>query len=218
VAGVATPVGVLGASLAMPRRYVLCVAIGCAWLVDFALFYALLKTFTGAWYLYYALIGAALLIAASLEWSLLSVLARLSGGRARRLIGSAVLGGVLVSLVSTLWSSALLRPYPVWAIDGDLQARYLAAVADCARDAPDGAVLTFEQVPDYLEYADGAQTDLLVPTLVYEPTLTAALRLMQPERHFRLVVNSYTHVRSPGEHLAVTCTPDPSGRRIAATS
>jgi hypothetical protein len=192
------------------------VAIGCAWLIDFALFYALLQTFTGAWYLYYALIGAAMVVAASLEWSLLALAARISG--ARRLVAAAVLGSVLASLIVTVGSSTLLRPYPVWAVDGDLQARYLAAVAECAQHAPDGSVLTFEQVPDYLEYADTLQTDLLVPTLVYEHTLTADLRLLQPDRHYTLVVDSYTHVRSPGEHLAVACTPDPTGRRIVASS
>jgi len=120
--------------------------------------------------------------------------------------------------LASLGTSSLLRPYPLWAIDGAASARYLGAVTDCARGAPDGAELTFEHVPDYLEDADAAQTDLLVPTLVYEHTLTSTLRLAVADRHQRVVVSSYSHLRSPGDHLAVQCQPTPRGRQITATS
>jgi hypothetical protein len=218
---------VLGASLAMPRRLGLLVAFGCAWVVDLALFYTLLKTFTGAWYLYYGLVGAALTLGASLEWSA-PLLARtscdgaaaLTSRRTRGTVGLAAL--VLVAglgfTLASLGTSSLLRPYPLWAIDGAASAKYLGAVTDCARGAPDGAELTFEHVPDYLEDADADQTDLLVPTLVYEHTLASTLRLALPDRHDTVVVISYNHLRSPGDHLAVQCQPTPRGRQISASS
>ncbi|MBV9543903.1 MAG: hypothetical protein JOY61_05960 [Chloroflexi bacterium] len=205
----------LVASTRFPKRIGIPVAIGCLWLAEFALFYAALKTFTGAWYLYFALPGAAMLVAVLLEWSV-GVLG--SGVRSRAGLPAALsLGGTSVFAAAVLVTSPLIQPYDAWLVDGAASARYLGAVLDCARAAPDGSVLTFARVPDYLDYADNMQTELLTPTLVFEHTLTSFFRLALPGRPLQVVVEGYNHIRSP-DHLAVSCDQTPNGRAITASS
>jgi hypothetical protein len=202
-------------SARLPRRTGIPLAIGCLWVADFALFYTALKTFTGAWYLYFALPGAALVVAALLDWSA-------NACRAARLsrVGlpaALSLACTVAFVLSVLWTSPLIQPYEVWLVDGAASARYLDAVLDCARTAPDGSVLAFGNVPDYLDYPDATQTELLTPTLVYEHTLTSLMRLALPGRTFQIVVDGYNHIRGP-DHLAVSCDPTPDGRRMITSS
>jgi hypothetical protein len=211
VAPAALVIVLLVASALMPRRTGVPLAIGTLWLVGFALFYTLLKTFTGAWYLYFALPGAALILAALLEWSVTALHSR------RDWRALAAMAGTAVFLIATVWSSALVQSYDAWLIDGAASARYLSAVVECARAAPDGAVLTFAYVPDYLDYPDNTQTELLTPTLVYEHTLTSALRLALPDRALSVAVEGYAHLRSV-DHLTVSCDPAPNGRHIVMSS
>jgi hypothetical protein len=214
----------------VPRRIGVVLALGCLWVGTFALFHALVKTFSGAWLVYYPLVGVSLIAGASVDAlldALAAVRARAAAARpasttlrdAVRLGAAATLGVALaVWSIAVLRTSPLLVRYDDWDVAGAITSQYLAAARDCMREAPDGAALVLVNLPEALD-EPGGNADLLAPTLLADHTVEAALRVAYPERRFTIAAASYMAVPEPsGGSLTLTCTGPPPARQLVASA
>jgi hypothetical protein len=115
----------VGTALTLPRKERYLALVGVLWVYGFAVFYALLKVYAGSWYLYFPLIGGAIVVAALA-----------SGGLARRAerIALAPLGLAGLIGVIVLVSSPLLSAYPDWRLTTVLIDDYLRRVDTCTED------------------------------------------------------------------------------------
>jgi hypothetical protein len=116
---------VLGAAAVCPPRQRGVVLLGLLWFFSYALLYAWLRVYWGAWYLYQPLIGFGLCVGALADGGA----ERFPSRRAMPALGLALTAGLLL-----LRSSPLITPYPEWF---DMSARvrsYLADVDMCRED------------------------------------------------------------------------------------
>ena len=99
--------------------------VGLLWVYFFALFYAGLKVYAGSWYLYFPLMGGALVVAALLQ-----------GGLARRpeRVAWVPVGLAAIMAAVVLVSSPLITPYPNWTETTLLMDDYLRHVDTCTED------------------------------------------------------------------------------------
>lgn len=116
---------VIVCALGMPRREGSVALFGMAWVLLFGLFYAFLKVYAGAWYLYIPMIGAGLTVAALASGGV----QMLPQGRGRLPSALAAVACILI-----LRTSPLLMPYPEWRSVGALSAAYLARMDTCTED------------------------------------------------------------------------------------
>jgi hypothetical protein len=192
----------------LPRRVGVVLALGCAWVAVFALFHAAVKTFSGAWLIYFPLVGVSLIAGAIVD---LLRLPRLYAARAILALGLATWA------IAVLRTSPLLVRYGDWAIVGSITDRYLTAARDCMRDAPDGAALTLVGLPSALD-APRASSDLLAPTVLADYTVEAALRLTYPNRHFTVSTTSSVPIAPDSANSVVTtCAGSPAARQLTAS-
>jgi hypothetical protein len=134
---------------------------GLAWVVVFGEFYAYLKVFAGAWYLYPALIGPAIGLAA---------VASAGVRRMRQGSGKVLLGVAGAAAIWLLLSAPLITRYPEWSSVGREVSAYLSLVDRCAegRDPPliapeNGPKSRFIQATGLLPYSVRAYITLRFP-------------------------------------------------------
>jgi hypothetical protein len=202
--------------VALPHRYRLLVGLGGAWMLAFGLLWIAVRHFSGAWYLYYPLLGAGLIVG-----SLVEAAPRLLAARGSLLTSSAaavMLAGVTVYGLGLARTSALVESYPQWQAAGKIVDGYLAGAAECTRDLPSGTTLTFWNAPKTFD--DGtAQSELLNVTLFEYFTFTSYLRLLYPDREFDVYIGSSVVMDSLPADWAVECGwGGPNRRRVVATS
>jgi hypothetical protein len=109
----------------LPRKERYLAWLGIAWVLFFALFYAGLKVYAGSWYLYFPLIGGALVVAA---------FAQGGGVRWPARVAWAPVGLASVMSVVVFVSSPLITPYPNWTETTLLMDDYLRHVDTCTED------------------------------------------------------------------------------------
>jgi len=193
------------------------------------MFCAVLKVATLGWLAYFSLIGVALLLAAGIEGAVLRLrhvdLADLRGP-GRRVVGrlaticgtlssALLLVGLLVYAASSLWASALFRPYPQWQVASDVEARYMQALTACVATTPEVSYVSLQQVPGSFE--DGsADTVMLGVTLVEQYTAESALRLAFPLRTLNVHADSFATLHEPAPNVQFSCTRLPQGVEFAA--
>jgi hypothetical protein len=230
---VAILAGLLVLATTLPRRLGVVLAVGCVWVAVFALFHALLKTFSGAWLVYFPLVGMSLIGGAVVD-AVVDVVARRTAPPARPrctgLRAAAASRSALGRLAATValavalgvWAVAVVRTSPLfvryddWNVAGSITARYVTAARDCMRDAPDGATLSLVNLPDALD-APGSATDLLAPTVLADHTVEAALRMAYPNRQFAVTATSSAIAPESAERLALACSGPPTARQLTAT-
>ncbi len=199
---------VLGLGTALPGRYARPLAVGCWWVVVFAVFHAAVKTLSGAWLLYFPLVGTALIAGAVVDgvrvvW--------LHPRPATALAGAGLAGIVALWTLAVLRASPLFEHYDDWQVAGGISTRYLDASVGCMQDAATGATLTLVDVPSALD-RPGSQTDLLAPTLVSDYTVQADLALAYPDRGY--TVRSTSSIVVPGAALSLQCDGPPAARDL----
>jgi hypothetical protein len=190
-----------------PLRARSLVWFGCAWTLLFVVFFVVVRTLSGAWLLYYPLIGVAFVLAGMLD----GARAAWQGRRPVAWLAAAV--GALFS-ASVLVASPLVIAYPEWRIVGDTSQRYVSAVVQCLADAPDGTHVLLDRPPGFLDFAN-QRNDLLTPVLVTDYTVASALQVAYPERAFRIDDTGFGDVRYPTE-IAVTCDGSGNERVVRA--
>jgi hypothetical protein len=214
----------------LPRRHAVLAAAGALWVISFGVFCAVFKISTMGWLAYFSLIGVALLLAAGLEGAVaqLRAVLRPTGdaralparpGRAWRspLAGSGrawhaplanvssviLLVGLLVFAAASLRASALFQAYPQWHLAGDVEQRYMEALAGCVAAAPDATQVSLQRVPG--SFDDGrSDTVMLGVTLIEQYTAESALRMAFPDRQVAVHVDS-TNTLGPGAELEFSC-------------
>jgi len=199
---------VLALGTALPGRYARALAVGCWWITVFAVFHAAVKTLSGAWLLYFPLVGTALIAGAVVD----GVCAVWANPRpAAALAGVGLTGVVAVWTVAVLRTSPLFEHYDDWQVAGGISSRYLDASVGCMQDATTGATLTLVDAPSALD-RPGSQTDLLAPTLVSDDTVQADLSLAYPDRGY--TVHSTSSIVVPSADLSLRCDGPPAARDL----
>jgi hypothetical protein len=199
---------VLALGAALPGRYARALAVGCWWVIVFAVFHAAVKTLSGAWLLYFPLVGTALIAGAVVDG------VRVVWAHPRP---ATALAGASLAAVVALWTLAVLRASPLfehyddWQVAGGISTRYLDASIGCMQDAATGATLTLVDVPSALD-RPGSQTDLLAPTLVSDYTVQADLALAYPDRGY--TVRSTSSIVVPSADLSLQCNGPPTARDL----
>jgi hypothetical protein len=195
-------------ALAFPRRTRNLVWFGVFWTALFAGFFLGVRTLSGAWLLYYPLMGVAFVLTGLLD-----------GARAawsvRPLVGAASAALSALFVAGAAIASPLVTQYPEWQMVGQTVQGYLDAAVGCVGDAPDGTRVFLDRPPGFLDYP-GMNNDLLVPVLVTDYTLGSALEVTYPDRRFRIDDNGFGDVFGPPGTVQVTCGTDANGRVVHA--
>ncbi len=188
--------------------------LGLAWVLWFGLFFAALLHMSGAWYMYYPLGGAALMLGALIDanraftkrWQprLLPV--------ALALMGAAVLGG------AALPASPLVRDYSQWHTAGAITGQVLRAATPCVEQLGTGDAITFWNLPR--DYLDGSRdTDFLDLTLLEAFSMEALVDLVRPGESHPVYVGSSVRLSGPIASLSLTCErPGRDRLRLVATA
>ena len=204
----------------LARRGGTAVAVGCLWVLAFALFHTAVKTFTGAWLVSFPLVGLALVAAGLLDalGATVRQLPRPGTPSSLAALGAGLISGATLAAfaVATVAASSLFTAYPEWAAAGGISTHYLDAAVACVRDAPDGTVLTLSNVPNALDYPSEAN-DLLAPTLVNDHTVESELKMVLPSHHYTVLVTSLGTVKGAISQVSTSCTGTGSARELAAS-
>lgn len=199
---------------ALPRPQRVLALLGAGWALTFALFFVALKTLAGAWYLYYLLIGVALLVAAAVDgvkWS-----RDLVGSRWRR-AGLGLAAGVAALFVGiAVVGSPFVRRDDAWEAAGALTRQYLTAAIACGRDVPAGQTLGLRQIP--ADVARGTEAaDLLGIGYVERYTARSAFRLLSDTPELDLAYVGRQTLPDVHATVDLACIPTPTGRALLPT-
>lgn len=214
-----------GAIWVMPPRYRAIIAVGASWVVLFGVLYMVLRTYSGAWYAYFPLVGLVLVIGCAVDFVLHALRQRAQGAygwswrnRSRHWAGrTAMVVGCAVYGIATLVQWPFAIGFPVWQQAGNVWDRYSSETVACLQETDDGATVIFHALPD--QFKLGADVSaLLVPTLFSDYTLQSIVHLMLPGRSYNIQVES-TRVadRIPATGPLATCQGDAQRRVIDLT-
>jgi hypothetical protein len=210
--------GVLALALfSWPHRHRPLLALGAVWVIGYLAGFGLLQ-FIGPWYGYHPLAGLAILCACALEAAVLSVIylrQQPSAIKALRVAGSSLLA-ILVAVFyigQASWAPGV-RSYAVLHDVGRVMQGYFDGLAACVADVPPGATITFENVPEAVDFSE-PETNLLYLTMYLDFTMTSTLRLLQGGEP-RVVKRESTLVfrRAPVAIEPVECSGPPTARVV----
>jgi hypothetical protein len=188
--------------------------LGLAWVVWFGLFFTALLHMAGAWYMYYPLGGAALMLGVLIDASR----KRVVSWQPASLPVVAGLVGAIVLGAAALPASPLVRDYPQWHTAGAITAQVVAAAEPCAEQLQAGDAITFWNLPR--DYLDGSrETDFLDLTLLEWFSMEALVEMLRPGESHPVYVGSSVRLNGPIHDLNLRCErPGRDRIRLVATS
>jgi hypothetical protein len=188
--------------------------LGMAWVVWFGVFFTALLHMSGAWYMYYPLGGAALMLGTLIDAS--RPLTRRWQPRllpvALALMGAAVVGA------AALPASPLVRDYSQWHTAGAVTGQVIRAATPCVEQLAASDAITFWNLPR--DYFDGSRdTDFLDLTLLEAFSMEALVDLVRPGESHRVYVGSSVRLSGPINTLSLSCErPGRDRMRLVATA
>lgn len=188
----------------LPARQRGLFVLGAVWIVWFGVFFTALLHMAGAWYMYYPLGGAALLLGALID----GFVARLRSWPRIEWPRLAPIGlGVVIAAsyaVAALPAVPLIHDYRQWHAAGDVSRRMLAATAACMRETRPTDTITFWNLP--VDYLDGTrETQFLDVTMLEGFSMESYLLLLRPTERHPMYVGASVRLSQPVPDLEFRC-------------